>query len=150
MSKQIESKQFRYYCDGGIPNKRHGKDCCYGSYKCIEVTKYVGQVMPEYKHHDQQWMNHKANIRTNNQAEFATLIVLLDHIIETHKPEDDVLIYMDSQVVLHSLWGIKKIKEAGLVPLHEQALALVNACTCKLSFDWISGEKMKSPDLLGH
>ena len=64
-----------------------------------------------------------ADARTNNEAEYMVLSVLLDNLISNRvdptKPH--TTIYMDSQVVVGQLTRGSKVKAKNLLALHDEA-----------------------------
>ncbi len=59
---------------------------------------------------------------TNNQAEYRALILGLRAVARYHPAE--VTVCMDSELVVQQMTGRYKVRDAGLYPLYEQALAL--------------------------
>lgn len=67
--------------------------------------------------------------RTNNQAEYQSLILLLEDLIElTGKPgfpSNNIVIYGDSELIINQVRGVYKVKNQGLVPFNSRAVQLV-------------------------
>ena len=59
---------------------------------------------------------------TNNIAEYSSLVRALEHTLELGASEAEV--YMDSELVVRQMLGSYKVKNAGLKPLFEKAMAL--------------------------
>jgi len=93
------------------------------------------------------------NAGTNNEAEYESLILALNYLeslIEDagRSPKDyDVLVRMDSALVLNQVFGTWKVKAAGLWPLMRRAK---NAALSfkSVGHEQISGDQMKQ--ILGH
>ena len=61
-------------------------------------------------------------IATNNIAEYSSLVCALERALELGASEAEV--YMDSELVVRQMLGAYKVKNAGLKPLFEKAMAL--------------------------
>lgn len=105
------------YADGGCNNltKSNG----YGSFKVIyedgeEVVKRL--EFPD--------------IKSSNEAEYNTLIHLLDYLM--HVPEEflDVDIYMDSKLVCEQVNGNWNVNAENIKPLNKLAIELIDVLDC--------------------
>lgn len=67
--------------------------------------------------------------KTNNQAEYAALLIGLWSISKQHQKGDTVQIISDSQLLVHQINGVYKVRDAKLRPLFllaKQLLASMN------------------------
>lgn len=72
-------------------------------------------------------------IKTNNQAEYLALILGLFCLKKWHAPDDRVLIYSDSQLLVRQLKGAYKVRNELLKPLHRVALSLINTFNAEVA-----------------
>lgn len=61
-------------------------------------------------------------ITTNNQAEYAGLLAGLTWVLE-HHPETELVIKMDSLLIVNQIKGQYKVKHPDMIPLHRQVMA---------------------------
>jgi ribonuclease HI len=108
----------------------------YGSY----LVQYEGALYID---------RHDFGPGTNNRAEYLALISALEWTLEHHPaPESAELhVYGDSQLVIHQLDGSYRVRNLGLLPLWEQARALL-ARFGSVRLQWWSRDN--SVKLLGH
>jgi ribonuclease HI len=135
-----------FYCDGGYSRSRNPKFPAYGSFMAVETTIEDGKEKIKSLD-EQQWFNYKNNVTTNNEAEYATLINLLKYLKDNWN-EDEVLIRMDSQLVIDTMSGLKGVNGNALKIFHKQAQTLKKACKFNIRITWITGDLMKV--ILGH
>jgi ribonuclease HI len=82
---------------------------------------------------------------TNNEAEYSSLISLLEYII-TEKL-GDIIIYGDSNLIVNQVRGDWAVKSVNLQKYHKKASKLYNVvCNCNLN--WIPREENKKADEL--
>jgi ribonuclease HI len=62
---------------------------------------------------------------TNNQAEYRALLMGLEAVTEMHPAS--VLVKMDSELIVKQMRGQYAVRSVDLLPLHQQARALVRA-----------------------
>lgn len=135
-----------FYVDGGFSKKRNPQFPAYGSYRGVNI-KIENKEEKILSYDEQVWFTYKNNITTNNQSEFATMIRLLEYLkYNWNKP--DVLIRLDSLLVLKSLNGEYLLKEDGLKLLQKQALITLQSCKFNVILSWVPGELVKA--VLGH
>ena len=124
------------YADGGSYNNQTEDRDAYGSF-LIEGEK--GQHRFKYGN------------RTNNEAEYLTLIKALEYI-KNHRKEKDFVIYTDSQLITKQIGGTWKCKNPKLNPLYIQSKALIdklnNGEKKQVILAWVDNKKMKK--VLGH
>lgn len=85
---------------------------------------------------------------TNNQAEYRSLIAALEAILAaTGGGSPSVVIHGDSKLVLEQLAGRWKVKNAGLMPLYQQARSLLGEFA-RVTFEWHG--RANSVKRLGH
>lgn len=88
-------------------------------------------------------------IATNNVAEYSALIEALKAAQKMNPPQVDL--YLDSQLVVRQMKGEYKIKNAGLLPLFQEAQALVRKFPLgKVRFHHIPREENKEADALAN
>lgn len=115
------------FCDGGCHGNGTASAQTYGSFS---VNGQVHRV--------------PVNGKTNNQAEYLTLIEALEYcqLHQIQAPQ----IYMDSQLVVQQLTGHWRVKTGSLVPMWERAGRLVLEVKAQLT--WVSRDQIVS--VLGH
>ena len=117
----------KYWCDGGTKWHNGEQSEAYGSY-CDETGQMARLCFPQY--------------RTNNEAEYATLLSLLESLQTDSFPT----IYMDSRLVVNQISGEWKLKAQHL-------FHLLQACRQHVSrtgafINWVPREKIV--EKLGH
>lgn len=91
--------------------------------------------------------------KTNNEAEYASVIAGLDNIKEylvragIRIELQTVLIRSDSQLVIHQCRGQWRVKAENLKPFHARVMELVREFR-EVKFEWVTGTEMKR--ILGH
>ncbi len=86
-------------------------------------------------------------IRTNNYAEYQGVIAGLRHI-ETNWPGAEVLVRMDSKLVVEQLSGRWQIKHPELRELAQEAIRIMRGLSVKL--EWIPREQNSLADAAGN
>lgn len=86
-------------------------------------------------------------IATNNVAEYRGLIAGLEAAAEVGA--NDVVVQMDSKLVVEQMSGRWKVKHAAMAELHQQARALVSHFD-SITYRWIPREKNKHADRLAN
>jgi ribonuclease HI len=136
LARPIAGSDFTIVFDGGaIGNPGRG----YGSYQIVGPNGIVAEASPRYG----------GNI-TNNQAEFMTLIRALEDLLARQgaaAARTSVAIRGDSQLVLNTIAGKWKARHPGLIPLHQQATALLKAFGAT-DIEW--QPRAESVAILGH
>ena len=120
------------YCDGGSLNnqdseKRHG----YASFKVnsdIVRIADLGQV-------------------TNNYAEYTSLIESIKYCLDNSMENTDIIISMDSALVVNQVNGKWKIRSDSIKNLHKEALSYLKLLK-NWELKWINNLIMKQ--ILGH
>lgn len=64
---------------------------------------------------------------TNNQAEYSALIFGLEALCELGATGKDILVRMDSELIVQQLKGAYKVKNVGLKPLYDRAIELIDS-----------------------
>lgn len=135
-----------FYCDGGYSRSRNPKFPAYGSFRGVNIS-IEDNKEKIVSLDEQQWFNYKNNVTTNNEAEYSTLINLLKYL-KDNWDKDEVLIRMDSQFVIDTMKGDKRVNGEALQIFHKQAKILQSACKFRIRITWITGDLMKV--VLGH
>lgn len=120
-----------YYVDGACPNNGKGTGEAYGSWCRVEdgvITDHDTFPLP--------------TARTNNEAEYQSLLVLLDRGCER-----DSVIRSDSKLIVEQSNGRWKIKERHLRDYCEQVKRLLNS-NGKHTLEWVPRGEVES--YLGH
>ena len=86
-------------------------------------------------------------IATNNVAEYRGLIAALEWAVERGLKE--LAVKGDSLLIVEQLRGNYRVKNAGLIPLHQQARTLVSKIG-KVTFDHVRREHNKEADRLSN
>ena len=124
--------KYTIFCDGGSLNNQSAKDrSAYLSYKVnddIYREKDLGKL-------------------TNNEAEYRSLISSLNFLLDNRLQNNEVIINMDSALVVNQVNGNWKIKSPSLIKLNKVSKNLVDKFP-KLILQWIDNLKMKQ--VLGH
>lgn len=121
-----------FWIDGGClgNNDAHGKRNAYGSIsdgKAIMRRRF-------------------AKARTNNEAEYMTLLASLKNILMYRTDPNGPMIYTDSQLIVGQLTQGSKVKAKNLLALHEEAALLLTKTKAKLV--WLT--RLKIVEKLGH
>lgn len=64
---------------------------------------------------------------TNNQAEYSALIFGLEALEKLDAAGTDILVRMDSELIVQQLKGVYKVKNPGLKPMYDRAVALIDS-----------------------
>jgi ribonuclease HI len=123
------------YSDGGSYNNQHGdKRDAYGSFK-VEGGK------KQYRF--------KYGSKTNNEAEYMTLIKALQYI-QNNKVDKDFVLFTDSQLITKQLGDTWKCKNDKLQLLYQEAKKLIDSINDgkQVVIAWVDNKKMKK--VLGH
>ena len=124
--------KYTIFCDGGALNNQSAeKRNAYLSYKVNDVIyreKDLGKL-------------------TNNEAEYRSLISSLNFLLDNRLQNNEVIINMDSALVVNQVNGNWKIKSPSLIKLNKVSKNLVDKFP-KLILQWIDNLKMKQ--VLGH
>jgi ribonuclease HI len=86
---------------------------------------------------------------TNNQAEYRALILAIDELAKLHI-QDEINFYLDSKLVVEQINGNYKMKNAGLMPLFNEAKTKLNSFPVKIIFTYVPRERNKRADLLAN
>ena len=84
---------------------------------------------------------------TNNEAEYRSLISSLNFLLDNRLQNNEVIINMDSALVVNQVNGKWKIKSPSLMKLNKVSKDLIKNFP-KLDLCWIDNLKMKQ--VLGH
>jgi ribonuclease HI len=123
------------YSDGGSYNNQNGsKRDAYGSF-IIEGEETQHRF--EY------------GSKTNNEAEYLTLIKALQHIKEK-RTENEFVLFTDSQLITKQLSGTWQCRNIKLRPLYKEAKELILQMedNKQVVVAWVDNKKMKK--ILGH
>ena len=87
-------------------------------------------------------------LRSNNIAEYRALILLLRRLREmgSRDPRGRFVVNGDSQLVVYQMQGRYRVRQAHLIPLHEEARGL--AAGMPVTFRWVPREKNRAGHLL--
>lgn len=94
-----------------------------------EVSQYLGEV-------------------TNNQAEYEALILGLEALQELGARGKDILVRMDSELIIQQMKGNYKVKNEGLKPLYQRSQALVSSLDDTVTFTHVLRHLNKRADAL--
>ena len=94
-----------------------------------EVSQYLGEV-------------------TNNQAEYEALILGLEALQELGAKGKDILVRMDSELIIQQMKGNYKVKNEGLKPLYQRSQALVSSIGETVMFTHVLRHLNKRADAL--
>ncbi len=86
--------------------------------------------------------------RSNNIAEYRALVLLLGLLQArtAHSPRERYVVCGDSQLVVYQMLGRYRVKDAKLLPLHEEARLL--AGHLPVTFRWVPREQNRAGQLL--
>lgn len=84
---------------------------------------------------------------TNNQAEYQALLLALNELLIL-KPQEKVIFFLDSQLVVEQLNGRYKMKNVGLKPLFQSVQALLQKLKVDYSIQHIPRIENKRADML--
>ena len=94
-----------------------------------EISEYLGEV-------------------TNNQAEYQALILGLEALESLGVLGKDILVRMDSELIIEQMKGHYKVKNEGLKPLYQRARAIVAALGGTVTFTHVLRQYNKRADAL--
>lgn len=94
-----------------------------------EISEYLGEV-------------------TNNQAEYQALILGLEALESLGVVGKDILVRMDSELIIEQMKGHYKVKNEGLKPLYQRARAIVAALGGTVTFTHVLRQYNKRADAL--
>ncbi len=94
-----------------------------------EISEYLGEV-------------------TNNQAEYQALILGLEALESLGAVGKDILVRMDSELIIEQMKGHYKVKNEGLKPLYQRARAIVAALGGTVTFTHVLRQYNKRADAL--
>jgi len=122
------------YCDGGAkPNPGR----IYGSFMVFKDGQVMDSICLDFSSY--------AEVGTNNQAEYCALIELLHYLVQQNYK--DVIIRMDSLLVINQMTGIWEVKQKKLRDLKLTAEQFLNKLG-NIQFEHINESRMKK--ILGH
>lgn len=104
----MDGQKIKVFCDGG--SRGNPGPAAAG----VAVTTLDDQVIAVYHEY--------LGIQTNNYAEYSALILALKQL---HNPQQEVLFYLDSMLVVQQIKGLYKVKNANIRPLYEQVMQLI-------------------------
>lgn len=87
-------------------------------------------------------------LRTNNLAEYQALILLLGRLqtLAQKAPRTAYTVRGDSQLVIYQMLGRYAVRDAKLLPLHEEAKR--RAAELPVAFEWVPRERNRAGHLL--
>ncbi len=85
---------------------------------------------------------------TNNQAEYQALILGLEALESLGVLGKDILVRMDSELIIEQMKGHYKVKNEGLKPLYQRARAIVAALGGTVTFTHVLRQYNKRADAL--
>lgn len=160
---EYPSKRYICYVDGGCPENGRSAQNMFGSYvvydatdmdlKTInhESTTYLPPVIEKLRFNIKPTFN--VQRITNNTAEALSMYYLFSDILTEKilKPDTEIVIYSDSQIVLRQVQGIYNVTKSHLRTIYEwiyQALAKFAKrydynLAENIVFTWIPGDTMK-------
>jgi ribonuclease HI len=84
--------------------------------------------------------------KTNNEAEYSSVIFALKWLTERKEVLDKVNIFLDSELVTKQLRGEYKMKSKNLMPLLKKARSLEKKISSKIIFRYVPREKNRLAD----
>ncbi len=90
-------------------------------------------------------------ITTNNQAEYQALIHALEYLNENlsnFPPISELRAYLDSELIVHQLNGLYKIKHPDIRPLSLKIFSLLEQLPFKVTFTHVPRAQNSDADLL--
>lgn len=84
--------------------------------------------------------------KTNNEAEYSSVIYALKWLVERKEESDKVNIFLDSELVTKQLRGEYKMKSKNLMPLLKEARSLEKIISSKIVYRNIPREKNRLAD----
>ena len=105
----------------------------------VYIVDDLGNVLAE--------LHGSLGIATNNIAEYRGLIAALEWAVERGLQE--LAVKGDSQLIVEQMRGNYRVKNAGLIPLHQKARTLVSKIG-KVTFEHVRREHNKDADRLSN
>lgn len=105
---------------------------------------YLAATNPE---HEPRELFEALGIATNNEAEYRALLLALD--AANRAGATDLTIYSDSELLVHQMNGLYRVKAANLKPLFAEALRRAKAFR-SFSISHVRREKNKDADRLAN
>lgn len=90
-------------------------------------------------------------VTTNNQAEYQALLLALDHLqnhLASFPPVSQLQIFLDSELIVHQLNGIYKIKHPQIIPLVQQIRQQISQFTFPVTFTHVPRSQNQDADRL--
>ena len=86
----------------------------------------IGVVVYNDKGEEIYRFGEKIGAKTNNVAEYSALIRALEHLVKMiSNPDEKILIYSDSELLVKQINGIYKVKNKKLKTLYDKAKSLL-------------------------
>jgi len=86
----------------------------------------IGVVVYNDKGEEIYRFGEKIDAKTNNVAEYSALIRALEHLVKMiSNPDEKILIYSDSELLVKQINGIYKVKNKKLKTLYDKAKGLL-------------------------
>lgn len=86
--------------------------------------------------------------RTNNEAEYSSVIYALQWLVEKKESYDKANLFLDSELVTKHLKGQYKMKSKNLMPLLKKARSLENKFSSEIIYKNIPREKNRLADYM--
>jgi ribonuclease HI len=169
------NKKFAAYVDGGCPNNGKKAKTMYGSYVVYDITDMEThpsdpEIHSELLNAAPVFENLKFDLMarmygdnhagyavkkvTNNTAEAMSLLLLLTDLNAKQMlvPNTEIHIFMDSDLIMHQVTGIYKIKQQHLKNIHNNIRKILQQAHTRygervselINFIKISGDTMKA------
>ncbi len=123
---------------------------CRGNQFAAKGPMWVAYVVgdEEHVHEIPDLTTDREPRRSNNIAEYRALILLLGRLHELHaaRPRDRYAVCGDSQLVVRQMLGRYRVRDAKLLPLHEEAERLARGLP--VTFQWVPRERNRAGRLL--
>lgn len=122
------------YCDGGSRGNPGFAACAFLVIKDGDIIKSQGKFL---------------GTTTNNVAEYSAVINALQWMNKNKESMDeDVMFYLDSELVVRQLTGVYKVKDKNLIKLFLEVKKLEKEFTGKIIFNHVLRSKNAEADLL--
>ncbi|GIW62754.1 MAG: ribonuclease H [Patescibacteria group bacterium] len=94
--------------------------------------------------------NEYIGVSTNNKAEYTALFKALSWILDRFKSKniDEIICFLDSQLVCHQLNGLYRVKDKDLQSLVDKIKSLEERLQADISYNHIQRSRNKEADLL--
>lgn len=121
---------------------------CRGNQFARKGPMWVAYVVgdEEHAHEIPDMATSRGPARSNNIAEYQALILLLRRLRELTGRRSRYLVQGDSQLVVYQMTGRYQVKDAKLLPLHDEARRLASGLP--VAFRWVPREKNRAGHLL--